>query len=103
MLVLSYLGLLALVPLLVEKDDANVQWHAKHGLVLCVAEIILFVVLSIVNFVVGSVLGPLACLFALLPMVVFLGVLVLHIMMIVKALDGKRLLIPGISEYANRF
>ena len=33
MLILSYLGILALVPLLVEKDDPEVQWHAKHGLV----------------------------------------------------------------------
>ena len=34
MLVLSYLGLLALIPLVVEKNDKDVQWHAKHGLVL---------------------------------------------------------------------
>ena len=36
MIVLSYLWLLALVPLLTEKDDKEVQWHAKHGLVLMV-------------------------------------------------------------------
>ena len=35
-IVLSYLGLLALIPLLVERDDQEVQWHAKHGLVLLV-------------------------------------------------------------------
>ena len=29
-----YLGLLALIPLIVEKNDRDVQWHAKHGLVL---------------------------------------------------------------------
>ena len=34
MIVLAYLWLLALVPLLVEKEDAEVQWHAKNGLVL---------------------------------------------------------------------
>src|SRR5436190_8527971 len=33
MILLSYLWLLALVPLLTEKDDKEVQWHAKHGLV----------------------------------------------------------------------
>src|SRR5262245_36673310 len=42
MIVLAYLWLLALVPLLVEKDDAEVQWHARHGLVLLVAELIAF-------------------------------------------------------------
>ena len=37
MIVLSYLWPLALVPLLVEKEDAEIQWHAKHGIVLMVA------------------------------------------------------------------
>ena len=37
MIVLSYLWVLALIPLLVEKDDPEVQWHAKHGLVLAAA------------------------------------------------------------------
>ena len=43
MIVLSYLWLLALVPLLVEKEDNEVQWHAKHGIVLMVAEIVLWI------------------------------------------------------------
>jgi uncharacterized membrane protein len=30
-------------------------------------------------------------------------ILILHIVMIVKAVNGQRLLIPGISEFANRF
>jgi hypothetical protein len=34
MIVLSYLWILAIVPLLVEKEDKEVQWHAKHGIVL---------------------------------------------------------------------
>ena len=48
MIVLSYLWLLALVPLLTEKDDKEVQWHAKHGLVLMVAELFLWIVISVV-------------------------------------------------------
>ena len=49
MILLSYLWLLALVPLLTEKDDKEVQWHAKHGLVLMVAELFLWIVISIVH------------------------------------------------------
>ncbi len=37
MIVLAYLWPLALVPLLIEKHDAEVQWHAKHGIVLMAA------------------------------------------------------------------
>ena len=42
MIVLAYLWLLALVPLLFEKHDPDIQWHAKHGIVLMLAELILF-------------------------------------------------------------
>src|SRR3984885_5100855 len=49
MIVLAYLWLLALVPLLVEKHDSEVQWHAKHGLVLVIAELILLFVYLIVT------------------------------------------------------
>src|SRR5262249_11820241 len=41
MIVLAYLWILALVPLLAEKHDPDVQWHAKHGLVMMAAELIL--------------------------------------------------------------
>ena len=69
MIVLSYLWLLALVPLLTEKDDKEVQWHAKHGLVLMVAELFLWIVISIV-------LGPLGifgCIAALFTPLLVLG------------------------------
>ena len=49
MLVLSYLGILALIPLLMKKDDTEVQWHAKNGLGLTVAWILLWIVIAIVE------------------------------------------------------
>ena len=99
MIALSYLWLLALVPLLVEKDDAEVQWHAKHGLVLMVAEVILSVVLMIV----GMLLGPLACVLGILQLFIFLGIIVVHILCIVKGVGGERFVIPGITPYADKF
>ena len=53
MLVLSYLGILALVPLLVEKEDSEVQWHAKHGLIMLGSWIVLFVALGMLCFLPG--------------------------------------------------
>lgn len=98
MIVLSYLWLLALVPLLTEKDDKEVQWHAKHGLVLMVAEIFIWIVISIV---LGSI--PLVgCIGLLFTPLLMLGELVIHIMAIVKGINGQRLIIPGISEFANK-
>jgi uncharacterized membrane protein len=95
MLVLAYLGILAVIPLVVEKNDPEVQWHAKHGIVLLICEIILGVLIAIItNFVpfAGCVLW-----------LVWPLILIFHIVLIVKAVNGQRLLIPGISEYADRF
>lgn len=99
MIVLSYLGILALIPLLVEKDDKEVQWHAKHGLVQLAAFVLVWIVLMIVAQV--PILGWIAgCLgFPLLG----LGYLILAIMCIVKGVGGGRLIIPGVSQYADRF
>lgn len=103
MIVLSYLWLLALVPLLVEKEDREVQWHAKHGIVLMVAEVILWILLAIVSTVLTMATAFLGCLFGIVHLVLWVGVLVVHVMAIIKGVNGSRLIIPGISEYANRF
>lgn len=98
MTVLSYLGPLALVPLLVEKDDAEVQWHAKHGLVLFVLWIVVSVVLTVVTAV--PVIG---CVAAIGYPFVGLAALIIHVICIVKGVNGERFLLPGISQYADRF
>ena len=103
MIVLSYLGLLALIPLLVEKEDREVQWHAKHGLVLTVAEVVVFIALQVLIMIIGAVSGGLGCIFGLLVPVFILAILVVHVLCIVKGLKGQRFLIPGVSEFADRF
>jgi len=100
MILLSYLWLLALIPLVVEKDDPEVQWHAKHGLVLAVAELIFWVAFQVLIVILGSFLGCLAAVFA---PIIGLGFLVLHIFAIIKGINGQRLIIPGISQYADKF
>jgi uncharacterized membrane protein len=104
MIVLSYLGLLALVPLLVEKDDREVQWHAKHGLVLTVGWIILFIALAVVERVLASVFdwGCFGCFFSPTSLV-WVAALVVHVLAIFKGLNGQRLIIPGVSEFADKF
>jgi|SRR5262245_57049883 len=98
MIVLAYLWLLALIPFLVEKEDAEVQWHAKNGLVLTAAEIVLWIVLTILSMIPG-----LGCLFILLYPLVGLGALVLHIVAMVKGVQGGRLVVPVLSDYTSKF
>jgi uncharacterized membrane protein len=103
MIVLSYLWILALVPLLVEKEDREVQWHAKHGIVLMVAEIVLSIAVFVLSAVLGAVAWGLGCVVSLLSIALWVGVIAVHVMAIVKGVNGGRLIIPGVSEYASRF
>ena len=97
MIVLAYLWILALVPLLVEKEDQDLQWHAKHGLVLLGLEIIIWVVISAVS---ATGIG---CIIGLLSPLIMLIFLVIRVICIAKGIKGERFLIPGVSQYADKF
>jgi uncharacterized membrane protein len=101
MIVLSYLGLLALIPFLVEKNDREVQWHAKNGLLMFGAEIVIWILLSIFSTAVSFL--DLGCTGCMLSVVFWIIVLVAHIVAIVKGVNGDRLVIPGLSQYVDRF
>ena len=98
MLVLSYLGPLALIPFLMEKNDQEVQWHAKHGLVLFGSALVLQFVAAVIWR-----LPWMGCVGGAFWGLVNLGYLVVFVLCIIKALDGKRFLIPGLSDFADKF
>lgn len=97
MIILSYLWILALIPLLVEKDDKEIQWHAKNGLVLTIAEVILQL---LVNAIAVTGIG---CVFAIFIPLIFLGFTVIRVIAIVKGLNGERFIVPGLSQYVDKF
>lgn len=90
MLVLAYLGVLALIPLLAVKDSDYVNWHAKQGLVLGVVGGFLLTVVEAIPFLalVTCLLGP--------------AIVALDIVAMVKALEGQRWRVPGAAELADR-
>ena len=101
MIVLSYLWPLALVPLFLEREDPDLQWHARHGLVLMMAELLVIVVyLAIASIVSLAALG-LGTVLAILLVASWIGVLAVHVMAIVKGVNGARLIIPRLSQYAD--
>lgn len=99
MIILSYVWILALIPLLVEKEDKEVQWHAKHGLVLMATEIAFWIVMIILQgipglgLVLGCGLGP----------IVWILFLIVRVVCIAKGLQGERFVLPVISQYADKF
>lgn len=100
MIVLSYLWILALWPLLAEKDDDEVQWHAKHGLVLFGVEIVVVILITIFQAIVAII--DLGCTGCILHSIFWIAVIVVHVLCIVKGVNGERFLIPGVSQYADK-
>jgi len=98
LLVAAYLWILAVIPLIVEKEDKEVQWHAKHGLVLFGIEFALCIVFGVLTSI--PLLG---CVVGLVWVVVGIGILVLHVLCIMKAINGERFVLPVVSDLANRF
>ncbi|HEX3644573.1 MAG TPA: hypothetical protein VHT95_03150 [Vicinamibacterales bacterium] len=101
MIVLAYLWPLALVPLLLEKHDPDLQWHARHGLVLMLAELLLIAVYLAIASVVSLAALGLGTALAILLVATWIGVMALHVMAIVKGVSGTRLIVPGLSEHAD--
>jgi uncharacterized membrane protein len=100
MVVLSYLWILALIPLLAKKEDPEVQWHAKNGLGLLGAEIIVWIAFWIIGFALrDSFLG---CGLATIQCVIWLGFLVVRIIAIVKGVGGQRFRIPVVTDFAEK-
>jgi len=97
-LILSYLGLLALIPLLVKKEDPDLQWHAKNGLTLFGAEICWVILQIILGFI--PVLG---CGVHILGCVVWIGFVVLVVICIIKAVQGQRFRIPLITDISEKW
>ncbi len=92
-IVLSYLGILSLIPLLLKKDDKVVQFHAKQGLVI----FLIYVVIQII----GSWLlfGVLSVIYGLLVALL----VVVSIVAIVKGVQGEMWKIPVIIDLAEKF
>ena len=89
--VLSYLGILFLVPLLAAKDNEFAKYHAKQGLTLFIAEIVTWVVF-VIPFV-GWVIGGIA----------WLTWIILSILGIVNVLGNKKKPLPLIGGFADKF
>lgn len=100
MVVLSYLWILAIIPLVTKKDDPEVQWHAKNGLGILGAEIVVWIAFWIIGYALrSSILG---CGLATIQCVVWLGFLVVRIIALVKGVGGQRFRIPVITDFAEK-
>ena len=98
MLVLAYLGPLAFVPFFAAQDDPEVHWHSKNGLVLFATEVAIWFVLALI-----SMSGFLSCLSCFASIGLTVALFIVHVWCIVSALNGKRPILPGLSQFADSF
>ena len=83
--------------LAVEKTNQIVRFHAAQSIVLAVAEIVIWVVLTILAFIPG-----LGFLFGMLHLVVWLAFFLLWLFMMYKAYSLERYKLPIIGDYAEK-
>ncbi len=107
MAVLSYIGLLVLIPIFVEKKSKYVRFHASQGLnvaIASVAQLIIYYILTTVikivflgSFVFG-IGGVLLTLINLINTLVSIALLVLEILGIINAVQGKCKKLPILGK-----
>lgn len=87
---IGYIWVLFLVPLLGKKESKFAQFHAKQGLVLFIASIILMVIgwIPILGWLIFFVGG--------------ISILIFSIMGIIKALQGEYWEMPLVGQYAKK-
>jgi uncharacterized membrane protein len=95
MVVLSYLGILSLIPLVTVKDSEYVKWHAKHGLVLGVGGGICLMILSAIIFSIPFIGWITGC-------GLWVAYLVVDVMAMIKALNGERWRIPVVTDLSEK-
>ena len=90
---------------LVETKSKYVRFHALQSIFLSIAYVVVFFGLSIIMGILAAVpgLGPVFALFGLLVnLVLGLGSFVLWIMLMIKAYQGEKWLLPIIGEMAEK-
>lgn len=89
---LSYLGILFLIPLLVNRESSFSKFHANQGLLLFMIELVLSVVLRILSLI------PVVRWFALILNILYIPVLILMIVGIINAVQGRAGRLPVIGN-----
>ena len=91
MSILAYIGVLVIIPLLMEKENMAVRFHVRQGLVLLVIELIAWVVAEWM-FLLAFPMG-----------IVNIGALILSIIGIVNVVQKRQQPLPLVGQFAEHF
>lgn len=91
-----------LIFFLIEKENKYVRFHAMQAILLGVAIIVIWVILFVVDIVLGQIPILGGILATLLSIAFWVGSLIVWILMMVKAYQGERYKLPVIGDIAER-
>ncbi len=94
--ILSYIGILVLIPIFAAKDSQYARFHANQGLVLFIAEIALNIIVRIISAILSYSIGG-ALLVGVLSLAVGILSLIFLILGIVNACSGEAKKLPLIG------
>ncbi len=97
MCVLSYLGILCLIPYLTKKQNQNVMFHAKQGLILFIIEAIIWA-----SFWFIWMIPFLGWMLYMVTRLLLLACGILSIIGIIQALQGNKWKIPVLGDFAEK-
>ena len=100
LLVFGYLGPLALVSLVASRREL-VKWHAKQGLLLAAAVLLVHIVFKPIHSLMSQFVAPMRDIFWAANALVLLGALLGTIVCIVRGLEGERFKLPGLGALAD--
>jgi len=92
---LSYILILVLVPLLIQRENPYTKFHIKQGLALLITWIILYIIGLIFNFVPILRVIVWFCIWAF--------TIVLAVIGIINSLNGKMEKLPIIGDFGEKF
>ena len=97
--ILAYLSWLVLIPIFAAKDSKFARYHANQGLVLAITEVAWWIVTAILNAILYAISWRLGALVGTLLGLVNLVFLVLLVLGIVNAANGKAKELPVIGKF----
>ena len=102
LLVFGYLGPLALLPLVASRREF-VKWHARQGILLSATVVALYGIVKPIHVLLKRYLWAVSELFWAGVCLMALGMLILLLLCIVRALEGERFKVPVLGDLADRF
>ncbi|HUP01762.1 MAG TPA: DUF4870 domain-containing protein [Gemmatimonadota bacterium] len=86
----------------IEKTHSVVRFHAAQSILFGGASIILWIVLTVVGLVLGSISWQLGNIFGLLSLLVWLGLFIVWVVLLIKGYSGEKWKLPLVGDMAER-